>query len=342
MTEVLPALVDAWVGDRRIRSRRGMSQNTERAYRNDLATFARRLIGPAQPSVEAADNDPWGLQNRDIQRLSIDAFTDANLARVFGQMVDDGAATSSRARMLSTLRGFTRWLIVNGYLDTDPTLRFETPQPDRKLPVALNDDQLAAVVDAAAKPRERLRSHWPTRDLALLGILAGCGLRSEELTGLKIAALQRAEPHRIRVLGKGSKERVLPVSVEMLDAIDAYLAERTDADLGGTKPSDTLFVRRNGASLDNRSLQRLVTNWLAAAGIPPPPGEKAHLFRHTYGIAQIDRGTSLPELQSLMGHENIATTSTYLRVASDGLHHTARSTAVNELLRANITPTRLE
>jgi site-specific recombinase XerD len=88
---------------------------------------------------------------------------------------------------------------------------------------------------------------------------------------------------------------------------------------------DHVFVRTNGAPLDNRSLQRLVANWLTAAGVPAPPGEKAHLFRHTYGIAQIDRGTTLPELQALMGHENISTTSTYLRVAADGLHHTARA-----------------
>lgn len=70
--------------------------------------------------------------------------------------------------------------------------------------------------------------------------------------------------------------------------------------------------------------------------VPAPPGEKAHLFRHTYGIAQIDRGTSLPELQALMGHENISTTSTYLRIAADGLHHTARATAVNALIEETL------
>ena len=77
-------------------------------------------------------------------------------------------------------------------------------------------------------------------------------------------------------------------------------------------------------------------NWLAAAAISPPPGEKAHLFRHTYAVAQIDHGTSIAELQTLMGHKNIATTSIYLRVAAEGLHHTSRATAVNQLIQSTL------
>ena len=170
------------------------------------------------------------------------------------------------------------------------------------------------------------------RDVALIGLLAGCGLRSAELTELRYSALHRVEPLRVTVEGKGSKQRTVPLSTEVVVAIDEYLHERTDIDPTRIKPATRVFVRRSGEALNNQALQLLVANWLGAAGVPPPPGEKAHLFRHTYAVGQIDRGTSIAELRALLGHENISTTSQYLRLTADGLHHTARATAVNELL----------
>lgn len=326
-------LVDSWIADKRVRSRRGVSDSTERGYRSDLTKFASRLTGHAAEGVFET------LQERQVATLNMISptdLTDANLKSVFEQMIDDGKAPASRARLLSALRGLCKWLIRNGHLTVDPTIDFETPQSSRQLPVALTDDQLAAVFAAAAAPDERLRAHWPKRDLAIIGILAGCGLRSEELTSLEYSAIHRIEPYRVTVIGKGSKQRTVPLSTEVLGAIDSYLVERTDVDPSRIKPSAIVFVRRDGRALNNQALQLLVSNWLGAAGVPPPPGEKAHLFRHTYAVAQIDRGTSIAELRVLLGHENISTTSQYLRLTADGLHHTARATAVNELLGAHI------
>lgn len=251
----------------RVRSRRGLSANTERGYRNDLAGFARRLAdsqGLEEP--ELGEADPWARQNQQLARVDHLIFTDANLALVFGQMVGSGAASASRARMLSALRGFTQWLVTNGHLRVDPTLGFETPQPDKKLPVALTDDQFAAVVTAAASPERQRRSHWAARDVAIVGVLAGCGIRSEELTELRMKDVQRAEPQRIRVLGKGAKERVVPLSPEVLAGIDRYLAERTDRFADGSGPDSNVFVRTDRASLDNRALQRLVATGLLLPG----------------------------------------------------------------------------
>lgn len=323
-------LVDSWIADKRVRSRRGVSEGTERAYRSDLTQFARRLAG--DPAAEPAQETLADRQAAALDQLTPADLTDENLKRVFQQMLDDDISPSSRARLLSALRGICKWLIRNGYLVADPTMDFETPQSALRLPVALNDDQLTAVVAVAANPDERLRAHWPARDIALVGVLAGCGLRSAELTRLTHAAIHRIEPLRITVEGKGSKQRTVPLSPEVLEAIDTYLAERTDIDPTRIRSDEIIFVRKNGEPFNNQALQLLVTNWLAAAGVPPPPGEKAHLFRHTYAVAQIDRGTSIAELRALLGHENISTTSQYLRLTADGLHHTARATAVNELL----------
>ncbi len=299
-------------------------------------TITLRLVpkpGQRFDESEIDADDRWGRQNQQIARISLEDLTDATLSGVFGQMIDEGAAESSRGRMLSSLRGLCRWLEQQGYLDSDPTRNFETPQTPDRLPVALSDEQLARVVQAAANPERRLHAHWASRDVAMIGVLAGCGIRSEELCGLRIEQVQRAEPHRLTVTGKGDKQRTLPLSTEVLAATDKYLEERTSFHEGGDNPEDFVFVRTNGRSLNNQALQHLIANWLAAAGISPPPGEKAHLFRHTYAVGQIDRGTSIAELQTLLGHKNIATTSIYLRVAAEGLHHTARATAVNALIQ---------
>ena len=307
-----------------------MSDSTERAYRSDLTQFALRVIG-ANP----VHGDGLSLVDRQaaiLDSISPADLTDENLKHVLQQMIDDEISPSSRARLLSALRGICKWLIRNNYLRVDPTTDFETPQTARHLPVALTDDQLATVMNAAAEPDQRLRAHWPARDIALIGLLAGCGFRSSELTELTYASLHRLEPHRVTVEGKGSKQRTVPLSAEVLHAIDRYLAERTDIDPKRIRANTTVFVRHNSEPLNNQALQLLVSNWLGAAGIPPPPGEKAHLFRHTYAVSQIDRGTSIAELRALLGHENVSTTSQYLRLTADGLHHTARATAVNELL----------
>lgn len=142
-------------------------------------------------------------------------------------------------------------------------------------------------------------------------------------------------PTRIGSPGKAISSAHSPSPVES-SAIDNYLAERRDNRLGGKHPDDFVFVRRNGNSLNNSAMQHLVNNWLAAAGVTAPEGEKVHLFRHTYAVAQIEHGTSIAELQALLGHKNIATTSVYLRVAAEGLHHTARATAINQIIQQTL------
>jgi len=327
-------LVEQWIVDNRVRARRGFSDQTERAYRNDIATFSKVLADlEARPVPEIDEDEQWAKQNMQLQRINVNDLTDQNIAAVFGQMIDDNSAPASRGRMLSALRGFCAWLFKNEHLRINPTIDFETPQVSEKLPVAFNETQLQAIFDAAAQPNKRFRANWPRRDVSIIGVLAGCGLRSSELTDLTIAGIDRQEQLRIRVTGKGNKDRVVPLSVEVLEAVDLYLDERADRELGGTNKTDTLFVRNNGEKINNQALQNLVTNWLGTAGVPVPQGEKAHAFRHTYAVSQLDHGTNPAELQALLGHKNLATTSQYLRLAAEGLHHTARATAVNTILK---------
>lgn len=343
MDSSLPGLVDEWINDKRVRSARGLSDNSERGYRTDLAEFARRHCDlQGLPSIEyvadatSADGEPvdrWARQNHHLRRIESEAFTDEHLKAVFAQMIDEGKSNATRARMLAALRGFTTWLRRNGIITTDPTLHFDTPARADRLPVALSDDQLAEVFRSARHPDAKLRACWAARDVAMLGVLAGCGIRSEELTTLTLNRIQRSEPSSIRVIGKGKKERTVPLSPEVLAAIDTYLEERKNRK--GLRPknkSAVVFIRTDGRPLDNRALQHLTNNWLRAVGVAAPPGEKVHLFRHTYAMGQMAAGTTLVELQALMGHASASTTAIYLRVQAEGLHHTANATAVNTLI----------
>jgi len=329
----LTFLIDEWIVDNRVRARRGFSHQTERAYRNDLATFARVYADLEERELPKTDeDDPWAKQNQQLARISTKDLTDKNIAQVFTELIELDSASSSRGRLLSALRGFCGWLFKHGHINSDPTIDFETPQVEEKLPVAFNEQQLKNIFEVAATPDKRLRVHWPKRDIAIIGVLAGCGLRSSELTTLTIAGIDRQEPYRVRVTGKGNKDRVIPLSAEVLNAIDKYLEERKERKLGGEDKDSYLFVRTNGKQINNQALQNLVTNWLGAAAVPIPKGEKAHAFRHTYAVSQLDHGTNPAELQTLLGHKNLATTSQYLRLSAEGLHHTARATAVNNII----------
>ncbi len=329
MGACLTDLVDSWIVDSRVRSRRGFSDKTEQAYRNDLALFANTLADiDARPVIES--DEP--ISSQALERITVSDFTDANLAQVFSVLIDQGKAASSRGRMLSALRGFCGWCVKHGHISQDPTTDFETPQVSDRLPVAFNVQELQRIFSAASAPPESLRAHWPKRDVAMVATLAGCGLRSAELCGLSLASIERAEPMKIRVTGKGNKDRVVPISAEIVSSIDDYLTERRESDLGGADQDDVLFVRKNGSALNNQALQNLVDNWLTTAGVSKPPGEKAHAFRHTYAVSQLSYGTNPAELQALLGHKNLSTTSQYLRLSAEGLHHTSRATAVNTIL----------
>ena len=189
-------------------------------------------------------------------------------------------------------------------------------------------------MSAVANPDPRYRSTDPLRDVALIAVLAGAGLRASELCGLTVAAIIRDQPLRLRVRGKAKKVRIVPVAPSVVATIDAYLATRTRV-----TSRSRVFVRTSGAPLTPRDLSRLVHRWLTHAHVPPRAGEAAHAFRHTYAIGQIDNGTTIHELQALLGHAYLNTTGIYLRAAADGLAHTAAAAPITGLLSSLPSPT---
>ncbi len=306
---------------------------SEAGYRTDIGTFAKRVADAQMRPAPNIDPDlPNAVNLGHMARISVADFTEDNLLKVMSDLVGEGYRNASRARMLSALRGFSNWLVKNNHLDKDPTLGFETPSKEKGLPVALSTEELQRVLDAISSPPTRSRVLWPSRDLAMLAVLAGCGVRASELIGIRVGDFRWEDPPRLRVTGKGNKTRSLPLSSEVLNVVDDYLTEREAAE-GPLRPDGVVFLRTGEPRpFTVTSLDYVVELWLRTAGIAPPDQEKAHLFRHTYAVGVLDNGGTIAELQALLGHESIATTSIYLRMSAEGLHHTAGSTPMHRLL----------
>jgi site-specific recombinase XerD len=234
--------------------------------------------------------------------------------------------------MLAALRGFCRWLVLNGQLEADPTVHLGNPSIPRKLPGAFLPSELDAIVQTVSQADTAARFPWPARDRALVAVLAGAGLRASECVGLRVSDLVRDDPPLLRVTGKGSKQRRIPVPGEVVEAIDEYLSERLQR-LGEYSPTDPLLVRHNGKAFSREALNYHVYRWLLRAGVHKPEGEAAHAFRHTYAKGLVSNGVPLSSVQALLGHANLNTTQIYLRMTGAELAEAAQAAEVREYLR---------
>ena len=316
MTQASPTLatlLDEWLDERQ--SDRGLSVNTEAAYRSDLRVLAERIAGPGeQPALE---------------RLAAADLTTHAIRGALADLARAGRAPASRNRVRSTTGSLCRWLVRRGLLETDPTVEIERPSQPPRLPVALPDPQLGAVLAAASTPDPTARRPWPERDRALVAVLAGAGLRASELCGANLTDLTSEPDPTLRVRGKGNKDRVVPLPQEVVAVIAAYLPSRAVA----AEPDEAaLFLNSRGQRLGRRALDHLVTSWFTRGGVQQPPGEAAHAFRHTYAVGLVANGAALPAVQELLGHTNLATTSVYLRATAAHLQETVGALPVRALL----------
>ena len=277
---------------------RRLSPATVRAYRGDLADLA-----AATGDVDLADVDLESLREwvwRATQR---------------------GDARSTIARRTSTARGFFAWAHDAGLLAEDPALRLVAPKRGRTLPKVETADALATVLDragAAASEGDPLA----LRDHALLEFLYGAGVRVSELCGLDVDDLDR-DRRTARVLGKGSKERVVPFGGAAARALDAYLVRGRQALLGrGRSPgSSAVFLGSRGGRVGTRAVYDVVARALGPqlGGAPGP-----HALRHSAATHLLDGGADLRAVQEILGHASLGTTQIYTHVSSERLAATYR------------------
>ena len=212
---------------------------------------------------------------------------------------------SSRARLLSTLRSFFRFLVEEGQASGDPTASIAIPKRGRKLPPVLSVEQVVRLIEtvAGSGPRQ-------LRDRTILELLYGCGCRVSELCGLDVTDLDPGEG-MILLRGKGRKQRLVPVGEPALEAVDRYLREGRPR-LLGRKPTAALLLNHRGGRLSRVSVWNLLKTAGRAAGLPA--AMSPHTLRHSFATHLLEGGADLRVVQELLGHTDISTTEIYTHI----------------------------
>ena len=274
---------------RYLRLQRSLSGNTLDAYKHDVEKLLRFLQGEGKNPEEAVLED---------------------LQTFAAQLHDIGVGPRSQCRILSGVRSFYRYLVMDGYLEDDPTELLESPVLGEHLPEFLTVDevdQLESSIDLS-KPEGH-------RNRAIIEVLFSCGLRVSELVALKWSQLYQQERY-LRILGKGSKERLVPISDQALKEIDLYLPWRNELKI---KPGeeDYIFLNRRGAHLTRTMILIMLKQQAELAGIKKTISP--HTLRHSFATALLEGGADLRVIQALLGHESIGTTEIYTHITMQTL-----------------------
>jgi integrase/recombinase XerD len=268
----------------------GLAKATLDSYRSDLGRLAQWL----------ADSAPEPLL--DLRATTVAAFI-AHLSRQ--------TRASSQARYLSTLRRFYRWQLARGRIVADPTLKLANPTRPSRLPKVMSEKQVDSLLAAPD-----VDTALGLRDRAMLETLYATGLRVSELVNLKLHEIGYDEGV-LRALGKGSKERLVPLGELAIDWLKRYLDEARPDILKG-RQSDALFVTARGGAMTRQAFWQLIKRYAAVAGIAP---EKLspHVLRHAFATHLLNHGADLRVVQLLLGHADISTTQIYTHVARERL-----------------------
>lgn len=267
----------------------GLSANSLAGYRRDLTALAHWLIK---------------------HHSSLSAATDAEINRYIAYL-SQTHKQSSQARAISALRRYYRWSVARGERSDDPTRTLVMPIRSGRLPKTLSENHVQALLEAPDQNTAR-----GMRDLAMLEVLYATGLRVSELVYLRLADLNR-DMGVVRVMGKGNKERLVPLGEEALDAIERYM-EWARLELTGGQPSDTLFIGQGTKPLTRQGFWQIIKRYGTRAGIP---NERLspHVLRHAFATHLINHGADLRVVQLLLGHASITTTQIYTHVARERL-----------------------
>ncbi|MBQ3765239.1 MAG: site-specific tyrosine recombinase XerD [Bacteroidales bacterium] len=266
-----------------LRIERGMSPNTVASYCRDV----RGMLEAFQ-----------GYLPREIKT--------ENLERYLSGRIASGLSKRSQARLLSSLRAFFNWCIEEGDVKENPCDRIDAPKLGKYLPAVLSVEEVDAIISSVDT-----RTATGLRNRAILEVLYGCGLRVSECTGLLISHIHFDEGY-VDVVGKGDKQRVIPLGEMAADAVRNYLPVRPEP--AARTFEDILFLNRSGRPLSRVSVFNLVKDQAMAAGIQKEISP--HTFRHSFATHLIEGGADLRIVQEMLGHESILTTEIYTQIDS--------------------------
>lgn len=272
---------------------RNLSDNSIRGYVTDLESFLKHM-----------------------EKLGIVEFNQLEIEHIrswLANLQSTGIARSTLTRRIVSIRAFTNWAAASGWLTSDLGVNLAVPKPHKVLPEVLNIEEAATVIKALEVTSIEQPSAINIRDLALVEVLYGSGIRVSELCGLNLADVERSR-NTLNVIGKGDKQRVVPLGLPAMRSIDNYL-EKSRTDFANELSLNALFLGTRGKRIDQRTVREVVYEAMKAVGAFMGP----HGLRHSAATHLLEGGADLRTVQEILGHASLATTQIYTHVSPERL-----------------------
>lgn len=265
-----------------LRVERNLSPRTLEAYQRDLKHYLSFIV------------------DKDI--ISLSNISQMHIREYIRSLNEKGLAASSIARIFSSIRSYHKFLSAENYVDENPTLILTSPKAPKKLPHVLMEEEISAIINAVVETFQ-----YAKRDKAIIEMLYSCGLRVSELCALSLNNLYLNDD-MIRIMGKGSKERLLPVGGRAKNFLNDYLIHCRPG-IQKDKGSSSVFLSRNGNPLTRAMINNILRKWSQVAGISK--SVSPHTLRHSFATHLLEGGADLRFVQALLGHSDISTTQIY-------------------------------
>ncbi|MYB28447.1 MAG: tyrosine recombinase [Acidimicrobiaceae bacterium] len=288
--------MDKWGLRAWLTSLSGVADSTRAVYARDAAAFTGWF-------ADAGVTGPGSVDRRTVRRYLAELGTNGYAARTI-------------TRKVSVLRRYFDWTRRTGRVDADPTIGLVAPRGPSKLPQVLKDDQIHTLIEKPARAGDD--QGRDSRDLAIVELLYGSGLRVSELCGLRHEDLELGQA-QVRVWGKGSKQRLVPLSDPAAAALRTWLEDHRGSFVTVDTPTTAVFLNQRGRAMTPRDVRRVIDR---RSVVPTHP----HALRHTFATHLLDGGADLRAVQELLGHADIATTQIYTHVSRERLREVHRGT----------------
>ena len=272
-----------------LRIERAMSQNTVASYCSDVAKFLEFF-------------------NTDERKVPAECLTAEDINEYLVSLT--GTSRRSQARLLSALRSFYNWMVLEGMVKDNPCDRVDMPKLGRYLPDVLSEEEVFRIIDSVD-----VFTWQGSRDKAILEVLYGCGIRVSEAVGLKVSGLYFKEGF-VRVIGKGNKERLVPLNEMAAESLKSYLDRRPEP--ADSESDDVVFLNRFGKPLSRQSMFKMIKTQALLADIRKEISP--HTFRHSFATHLVEHGADLRVVQEMLGHESVTTTEIYTHIDTSTWH----------------------
>ena len=272
---------------------RNLSDNSIRGYVTDLESFLKHM-----------------------EKMGIVEFNQLEIEHIrswLANLQSTGVARATLTRRIVSIRAFTNWAAANGWLTSDLGANLAVPKPHKVLPEVLNVEEAATVLKALEVKAAEEPSGVNIRNLALVEVLYGSGIRVSELCGLNLGDVDRTR-NTLNVIGKGDKQRVVPIGIPAMATIDNYLANAR-VEFANNSSNDALFLGARGKRIDQRTVREVVYDAMKAVGAAMGP----HGLRHSAATHLLEGGADLRTVQEILGHASLATTQIYTHVSPERL-----------------------